>query len=125
MAQLRSGLPMKLRAAVTQNPRERRLQNIVVSAAILSAVLLSLFAPWEMSGESWGYWYFAKLFAEGSGLVTPDRAPIYVLYLAPFSLLPYPYSVTAEYFFSTLSACVMLLPCSGLKLAPRLHFCLR
>ena len=99
---------MKLRAAVTQNPRERRLQNIVVSAAILSAVLLSLFAPWEMSGESWGYWYFAKLFAEGSGLVTPDRAPIYVLYLAPFSLLPYPYSVTAEYFFSTLSACVML-----------------
>ncbi len=67
-------------------------------ALIAAAVFLSLFFPWEMGGESWGYWFFAKLSAAGKGFVTSDRAPFYTVYLLPFRLLPYPLSTAAESF---------------------------
>lgn len=57
--------------------------------------------PWEIGGESWGYWFFAKQLVGGSGFLTPDRSPLYTVYLAPFLGLPYPISTTIEGFVST------------------------
>jgi len=71
-------------------------------------VFLSLFASWEMGAESWGYWYFARVFAETGQFVVTDRSPLYTLYLYLFTLLPYPASVTLEYLTSTSAAVLVL-----------------
>jgi len=80
--------------------------NIAPYLAIFAAVLLSLFIPWEMGGESWGYWYFSKALLAGEGFVNVDRSPAYTLYLLLFQSLPYPYSINAEYVFSGLFVAV-------------------
>lgn len=60
-----------------------------------------MFSNWEIGGETWGYWYFARVFAETGGFIVPDRGSLYTLYLNLFTWLPYPASVTAEYLVTT------------------------
>ncbi|MFA5276722.1 MAG: hypothetical protein WC417_07515, partial [Candidatus Omnitrophota bacterium] len=64
---------------------------------ILGGILISLFNHWEPSGESWGYWFFAKIFAQTGKFIISDRSPLYTLYLNLFSWLGYPSSVIIEY----------------------------
>jgi hypothetical protein len=71
----------------------------------MTAVLLTMFSGWEMSGETWGYWYFARELAETGKFVVTDRSPLYTLYLNVFMWLGYPRSVAWEYFV-TLSLAV-------------------
>lgn len=75
---------------------------------IMLAVLFSLFSGWEMGGETWGYWFFARVFSETGRFIIFDRSPLYVLYLNLFTWLPYPHSVTVEYVVTTV-ICVLAL----------------
>lgn len=84
------------------------LNKVIIFVVSLSAVFLSLFFNWEMSGETWGYWFFAKIFSETSNFVILDRSPLYVLYLNLFLWINYPYSVIAEYIITTTIAVVIL-----------------
>ena len=74
---------------------------LIIGFTIIIAVCLSLFANWEMGGESWGYWYFARVFAETGGFIVLDRSPLYILYLNLFTWIPYPASVTTAYLVTT------------------------
>lgn len=89
--------------------------------AILGAVALSLLNQWEMSAETWGYWFFARLFSESHRFIVLDRSPLYTLYLNAFRWLDYPDSVTLEYIVTSLvlvvSLVVLFRPYLGLSLA--------
>lgn len=61
------------------------------------AIFLTLFQHWEISIETWGYWFFARVFAESGKFIVLQRSPPYTLYLNLFRSLPYPTSVTVEY----------------------------
>ncbi len=73
---------------------------LIIFISIL-AVFLSMFQGWEMTSESWGYWYFARVFSETGGFIVIDRSPLYILYLNLFNWLPYPISVNVEYLVTT------------------------
>ena len=78
-------------------------QNIAgVAAFILAAIFLTIFRHWEPSGETWGYWLFARIFSEMGKFVIIGRSPIYILYLNLFSWLGFPLAVTAEYIVTSL-----------------------
>lgn len=85
------------------------LSYLSIGFAIIIAVCLSMFSNWEMCGETWGYWYFARVFAETGGFIVPDRSPLYTLYLNLFTWLPYPASVTAEYLVTTIITVIALI----------------
>lgn len=51
-----------------------------------------------MTKDSWGYWLFARVFAETGRLIVVERSPIYVIYLSLFLPLGYPLASIAEYF---------------------------
>lgn len=76
---------------------------------ILTGCILTLFKHWELSGESWGYWFFARIFAETGRFIIFDRSPIYVLYLNLFRWLGYPMSVIVEYVVTSLVVTAMLI----------------
>lgn len=90
---------------------------LLASAAIVGAVLLSLLNHWEMTPEAWGYWFFARVFAETGKFIVPDRSPLYTLYLNGFRWLEYPTSVTVEYVvtsvFSVISLVALFKPYLG------------
>lgn len=81
----------------------------VTAAVILSAIGLTLFAHWEPSQESWGYWLFARIFAETGEFIVPGRSPLYTLYLNLFRWMGYPLAVSVEYFVTSLITVVALL----------------
>ncbi len=68
---------------------------------LLMAIGITLFAHWEPSGETWGYWFFSRIFTETGKFIAPDRSPLYTLYLFLFRWMDYPLSVTAEYVVTT------------------------
>lgn len=68
---------------------------------ILVAIFLTLFQHWEITNETWGYWLFARVFAETGKFIVIQRSPPYTIYLNLFRALPYPTSVTAEYIVTT------------------------
>lgn len=74
-------------------------------AIILIGVVISLFNHWEPGGETWGYWFFARIFAETGRFLILDRSPLYTLYLNLFRWLGYPASVTAEYI---VTSCIVI-----------------
>ena len=74
------------------------LSVILVSAAII----LTLYQHWEMTHETWAYWFYARLLAVTGRFPIIDRSPIYVVYLLLFRWLGYPTSVTVEYFVTSL-----------------------
>ncbi|MCX6122146.1 MAG: hypothetical protein NTX44_11090 [Ignavibacteriales bacterium] len=88
--------------------RRRIASYLLISSLAFIAVCLSMFHGWEMGGESWGYWHFARVFAETGSFVVPDRSPLYTLYLILFTWMPYPTSVAVEYLVTT-SICVIVL----------------
>jgi hypothetical protein len=81
---------------------------MLVSAIAIAAVSLSMFSGWEMGGESWGYWYFARVFAETGNFIVTDRSPLYILFLNLFTWLPYPASITVEYLVTTSITVIVL-----------------
>ena len=93
----------------------------MAGSAVVAAVALSMLNQWEMTPEAWGYWFFARVFAESGRFIVPDRSPLYTLYLNGFRWLGYPDSVTAEYLvtslFSVISLVVLFRPYLGLGLA--------
>jgi len=66
-------------------------------AAIFAAIVFTLFAHWEMTHESWQYWFFARILRETGRFVILDRSPLYILYLQLFRWMGYPNMVTVEY----------------------------
>jgi hypothetical protein len=74
---------------------------ILISLLAVVAVCLTSFATSEMSGEVWGYWYFARVLTETGKFIITDRSPVYVLYLSFFTWMRYPLDVTAEYIVTT------------------------
>ncbi len=74
---------------------------LIIGGTIVTAVCLTMFLNWEGSVETWGYWYFARVFAETARFIVPDRSPLYILYLNLFRWIPYPASVTIEYLVTT------------------------
>lgn len=79
---------------------------LISIAVICAAVFLSLGSGWEMSGESWGYWFYARVFEETGTFSIFDRSPLYVLYLELFRWLGYPSEVTVEYLVTTFAFCI-------------------
>jgi hypothetical protein len=80
-----------------------QFREYLVATAILGVGVLScLTGHWEMGGESWGYWAFARLFAETGQFNLIDRSPLYILYLNAFRWLGYPNAVTVEFVISGL-----------------------
>ena len=74
-------------------------------------------SQYEIGGESWGYWFFAKELREGSGFVISGRSPLYTLYLQLFYWLEYPYNVSVEWFFTSLITSFSLYLLLNLKLS--------
>ena len=94
---------------------------LAAAAALAGAVLLTTLIHWEPSGESWGYWHFARRLSHAFEAVTSDRSPLYTLWLQPFLALGYPNEILAEYCVSAWLAaaalCWLLAPRLGLTWA--------
>ena len=86
-----------------QNWLTSQLSNKTTYAIMagLAAIVATLLSQWQMSDESWGYWFFARILGETGEFIIPDRSPIYTLYLNAFRWLGYPASVNAEYFVTS------------------------
>lgn len=76
--------------------------------AIVAVLGVSALTHWEPSGETWGYWYFARVFAESAQFAIPDRGPLYTLYLNGFRWLGYPTSVIVEFLVTSTIAVAAL-----------------
>ncbi|MEI6152937.1 MAG: hypothetical protein WCQ90_02505 [Deltaproteobacteria bacterium] len=81
--------------------RQKTAMHLIIGITIITAVCLTMFLNWEANVETWGYWYFARVFAETGDFIVPDRSPFYILYLNLFNWMPYPASVTTEYLVTT------------------------
>lgn len=64
-------------------------------------VFASLFLRWEPSTETWGYWLFSRILSETGRFVVTDRSPLYTIYLIPFRLISFPYSLYIENIVTT------------------------
>jgi hypothetical protein len=80
-----------------------------VILTLLSAIGLMLFVHREYTGETWGYWMFARIFAETGKFIIPDRSPIYTLYLNLFRWMPYPWPLISEYIVTSIIVCTSLI----------------
>ena len=80
----------------------------IAGLILLSGITLTLFSGWQPSGETWGYWYFARVFAETGKFVILDRSPLYTLYLNLFRWIGYPHCVTVEYIVTSVIVSVSL-----------------
>ncbi|MFA5147142.1 MAG: hypothetical protein WC515_07200 [Candidatus Omnitrophota bacterium] len=87
---------------------DTRMTRHIIYAAILalSGIAFTLFARWEPGGESWGYWLFARIFAETGKFIVVDRSPLYILYLNLFRWMGYPLEVIVEYCVTFMIAAV-------------------
>lgn len=65
------------------------------------AILITLFQHWELSVESWGYWFFARVLTETGQFLNIQRSPPYTIYLNLFRWLDYPHSIIIEYIATT------------------------
>jgi len=70
---------------------------MIAVLAVAAGVGVTLFARWEPGGETWGYWFFARVFAETGKFPIVERGPLYCLYLNLFRLMHYPASLITEY----------------------------
>jgi hypothetical protein len=74
----------------------RSLVLLFSAAVALGMFAFTLLSRQEIGGETWGYWFFARVFAESGDFIAADRSPLYTLYLNGFRWLGYPTSVTVE-----------------------------
>ncbi len=101
----------------------RRFNSALLGTAlaITAATLVVSFRHWEPGRETWGYWWFARLFAETHRFPILDKAPLYVVYLNAFRWLEFPHSldvetiVTLSVLIASLVFCLM--PYLGISLA--------
>lgn len=91
-----------------QEHKRNKFSIIIAGLAVAIGIALTLFRHWEPSSESWGYWLFARIFAETGRFVIVSRGSLYVLYLNLFRGLGYPYSVIVEYISTSLILAVSL-----------------
>lgn len=82
--------------------KNEKWKIIAAISVIFCFILLSLLKHWEVTNESWGYWYFSKVFLDTGKFVNFDRSPIYTLYLGLFTWMGYPISYIIEYVVTTL-----------------------
>ena len=61
---------------VKQMTREGIATYLIIGFTSIIAVCLTMFSNWEMSPESWGYWYFARVFAETGRFIVLSRSPL-------------------------------------------------
>lgn len=81
----------------------KRWIGISLGLTFVSIVIgITLFQHWEMTHETWAYWFFARLLGETGTLPVVDRSPVYVVYLLLFRWLGYPNGVTIEYIVTSL-----------------------
>jgi hypothetical protein len=59
----------------------RSLVLLLSAAVALGMFAFTLLSRQEISGETWGYWFFARYFAETGDFISADRSPLYTLYL--------------------------------------------
>lgn len=101
--------------------QNRRLKIFIALLVIVVGIILSLFAHWEMGGETWVYWLSARIFSDTKRFTVLDRSPLYALYLNLFRWLGYPTSVTAEYlvtaFITVIALVILFRPYLGLGLS--------
>lgn len=81
----------------------------IAAFIIVAGIVLTLFRNWEPTGETWRYWWFARIFAETGKFPIIDRSPLWVLYLNLFRWLGYPASVTVEYILTLLILAISLI----------------
>ena len=87
-----------------------RLRNLFLAVLTLAAGTgLTLFRHWEPGGETFLYWFFARVFGETGTFIILGRSPLYVLYLNLFHWMGYPTSVTVEYVATTLITAISLM----------------
>lgn len=101
---------------------KKRVFTIIIFLLItLLFIFLSLFNEWELSHETWGYWLFARVFAETGRFVVIQRSPLYILYLNLFRFLGYPNSVIVEYIITTFitvsSLAALFIPFFGIAIS--------
>ncbi|MFH1287796.1 MAG: hypothetical protein ABII25_03765 [bacterium] len=98
-----------------------KFKIVIAGVMVTFAILLTLFRHWEISGETWGYWLFARIFAETGKFVIVDRSPLYILYLNLFRWIGYPLAVIVEYIVTSAivasSLIILLKRYTGLFLA--------
>lgn len=78
-----------------------RPKIILTVLILIVAIFSTLLLPWEPSTETWGYWVFSRILVETGRFIVPDRSPLYTLYLIPFHIFNYPYSVYLETVITT------------------------
>lgn len=89
--------------------KSNKFGMVIAGFLVVVGIALTLFRHWEPSGESWGYWFFARIFAETGKFVIIDRSPLYALYLNMFRWLGYPSEVVVEYVVTSLIVVVSLI----------------
>lgn len=89
--------------------KNSRLGIITAWLAIGAAIFLTLFWHWEPGGESWGYWFFARIFSQTHKFSIIDRSPLYVFYLNLFYWLGFPWAVFVEYIVTSLIVSISLI----------------
>jgi hypothetical protein len=95
-----------------------RFRNLVIITSFAFLAFALFQRPWEISGESTGYWTFANELASHGKFINLDRSPFYVLYLQIFRTLAYPNSVRIESVATTIIGSLGLY----LFLSPRIGF---
>ena len=93
-----------------------KTQSLICLLLVVTFVLCSMYSGWELGGESWGYWYFARVFSETGQFIVTDRSPLYILYLNLFSKFSYPQSIITEYLVTTIGTVLALIYFLRLKL---------
>lgn len=82
--------------------KKNKTGKLIALFVLVAAVGLSLFRHWEPGGESWGYWFFARIFGETGKFVILSRSPFYILYLNLFRWIGYPAAVIVECLMTSL-----------------------
>ncbi len=77
--------------------RSNAKRNLLAASILMVGILATLFSGYEMSAESWGYWFFARVLVETGHFIVPDRGPVYTIYLNLFRWMGYPSCVVIEY----------------------------
>lgn len=95
--------------AVSQNNKKNWLGVFIGAFVIMIAIGLSLFRHLEISGETFGYWFFARIFAQTGQFIIIDRGPLYVFYLNLFRWMGYPSEIVVEYMVTSLIAATALI----------------
>ena len=81
--------------------KKSQIWNLICSL-IFVLIVFQISQRSELAGETWGYWFFNKIFKLDGHFPITERSPIYILYLCLFSWLDYPYSFMVERFFTSL-----------------------